>query len=281
MRAINYFGGKGHLLSRLLPHLNPPGIESFVDVFGGSASVILNREPSKCNTYNDKFEDVVHFFRVLRESGEELIRALELTPYSRQEYLESWPIQHPNDIERARMFFIRCMQSYGAHGHFHKHSAWPLSKTEYTQGVSQSLYRWISRVNGLAEVVVALKKIQIECLDFREIIAKYGQHGALLYLDPPYVLSTRTGSTRYALEMSDEDHIQMGGALIESECLWAISIYDCDLVRDIYRGHHFLNLGEAKVNNGRSKPEMLITNYSTVKMLPQLFNANALPAGVN
>jgi len=211
MRAINYFGGKGHLLSRLLPHLNPPGIESFVDVFGGSASVILNREPSKCNTYNDKFEDVVHFFRVLRESGEELIRALELTPYSRQEYLESWPIQHPNDIERARMFFIRCMQSYGAHGHFHKHSAWSLSKTEYTQGVSQSLYRWISRVNGLAEVVVALKKIQIECLDFREIIAKYGQHGALLYLDPPYVLSTRTGSTRYALEMSDEDHIQMGG----------------------------------------------------------------------
>ena len=47
--------------------------------------MLLNREPSPVETYNDVDGEVVNFFRVLREKPEELTRSIGLTPFSREE----------------------------------------------------------------------------------------------------------------------------------------------------------------------------------------------------
>lgn len=59
-------------------------------------------------TYNDLDGEVVNFFRVLRDSQEELIRAIGLTPFAREELriAAEEPIEGLTELERARRFLF-------------------------------------------------------------------------------------------------------------------------------------------------------------------------------
>ena len=54
-------------LAHVLPLLDMPNVVSYVEPFGGTASVLLNRHPAPLETFNDQRDDVVVFFRSLRE----------------------------------------------------------------------------------------------------------------------------------------------------------------------------------------------------------------------
>lgn len=82
--AFGWYGGKYSHLDWLLPLLPPA--HHYCEPFAGSAAVLLNREPSPVETYNDTDSEVVNFFRVLREQKDELIYAIGMTPFSREEY---------------------------------------------------------------------------------------------------------------------------------------------------------------------------------------------------
>ncbi len=105
--AFGWYGGKYSHLDWLLPLL--PATRHYCDVFGGSAAVLINREPSPVETYNDIDSELVNFFRVLRDRKDALIEAIGLTPFSREELtLACTPPDGPiSDLERARRFFVR------------------------------------------------------------------------------------------------------------------------------------------------------------------------------
>jgi DNA adenine methylase len=83
--AFGWYGGKFSHLDWLLPLLPPS--QHYCEPFGGSAAVLLNREPSPVETYNDIDSEVVNFFRVLRDQKDELVYAIGMTPFSREEYV--------------------------------------------------------------------------------------------------------------------------------------------------------------------------------------------------
>lgn len=85
MIAFGWYGGKYSHLEWLLPLL--PECHHYCEPFGGSAAVLLNRDPSPVETYNDLDGDVVNFFRVLREQKDELLYSIGMTPFSREEFL--------------------------------------------------------------------------------------------------------------------------------------------------------------------------------------------------
>ena len=110
--ALRWYGGKWSHLPWLLPRIDVEA-NHFVDVFGGSAVVLLNRKPAAIDTYNDIDGEVANFFRVLRDQGSQLIELLELTPFSREEFAIACA-EPPADIdalERARRFFVRAEQA--------------------------------------------------------------------------------------------------------------------------------------------------------------------------
>lgn len=74
------------MLGRLLP-LIPPH-HTYVEVFGGGAALLFNKEPSPVEVYNDIDGNLVNFFRVLRdpEKFQRFYQLLQLTPYSREEF---------------------------------------------------------------------------------------------------------------------------------------------------------------------------------------------------
>ena len=82
--VFGWYGGKFSHLDWLLPLL--PKCHHYCEPFAGSGAVLINREAAPVETYNDIDGDVVSFFRVLRDRHEELIRAIALTPFSREAY---------------------------------------------------------------------------------------------------------------------------------------------------------------------------------------------------
>jgi hypothetical protein len=71
--VFGWYGGKFSHLNWLLPLL--PGCHHYCEPFAGSAAVLLNRQPSPVETYNDMDGEVVNFFRVLRHHKDQLIEA--------------------------------------------------------------------------------------------------------------------------------------------------------------------------------------------------------------
>jgi DNA adenine methylase len=109
--AIRWYGGKFSHLDWLLPLL--PKCQHFCEPFGGSAAVLLNRDPSPVETYNDIDGDLVNFFKVLRDKPDELIEKLVFTPFSREEFRKAYELRGRTDlpeVERARLFFVRAEQ---------------------------------------------------------------------------------------------------------------------------------------------------------------------------
>ncbi len=214
---FSYYGGKYSHLDWLLPLI--PKTQIFVDCFGGSASVILNREPSPIMVFNDLNCDVVNFFEVLRDNPDELIRQLNLTLYSREEH-NRCRLDEPgiSRIEQARRFFVRIYQNFNSS----LEGGWAVNKKDNMS----RLKSWLSAINRLPELAAKLKSIQIECLPALELIKRYDSPDTFFYCDPPYLHNTRISIKDYGdYEMTDQAHVDLGCKLLQVQGQAAISGY--------------------------------------------------------
>ena len=247
--AFSWYGGKASHLGWLLPLL--PKTRHFVDLFGGSAAVLLNREPSQIETYNDLDKNLVNFFRVLREQPDELARLLSLTPYSREERkicLRSMR-EPPEDlsVEKARQFFVMAKQTPRGQAQMITDSelnAWRFTRNNIQNGMGVYNAQWQSGIDGLAAVAARLRNVQIENYPALDILRLYNDPGVLVYADPPYVHDTRRldKTSTYAHEMSVEDHIALAKALHNHKGLVALSGYPSPLYDDLYKDWHYIDV---------------------------------------
>ena len=259
IKSFQYLGGKFSYLPWLLPLL--PQTKHFVDVFGGSAVVLLNREPSQIETYNDINHKVVNFFKVLRDQPEQLISLLELTPHSKFEYDEAWFSETDSPLEQARKFFIRTNQSIWAAGGQSQKKGWAASIRDSRVKMSEKTNRWINSVESLRYIVNRLKQVQIECRDFRYILSKYNDPNCLLYLDSPYDQTYRS-NTIYEFDFCNQDFYDMQFFCKNTHSQIAISGYDTPFMNELFTDFN-KHIGPLRKNNRSLKPavECLWTNY--------------------
>ena len=231
--AFGWYGGKYSHLDWLLPCL--PSAHHYCEPFAGSAAVLLNREPSPVETYNDIDGEVVNFFKVLRDNKDELIEKIGLTPFSREEFALACELNPDiSDIERARRFFVRARQVRTGLAQTASVGRWANCKETSRAGMSGVVSRWLGGVNQLDQIANRLLRVQIENRPAIETIRLYDSESTLFYCDPPYVHSTRGDSRAYKYEMSDDDHIELAKVLNNVEGKVAISNYDCQLMDDLY-----------------------------------------------
>ncbi len=214
MRSIiTYYGGKGNSWRRIIPHFPPH--RTYVEPFGGAANVLLNKPPSAVEVYNDIDSNVVTIFRVLRDSPDEIRRALELTPYSREEYVRCLgPLDGLDDVEKARRLIVRYRQVFGGKGQTATPGRWSYAVARSSRGMAGTVSGWLSTIDAvLPAVVERFRRVQIENLPWQEIIRRYDTPETLFYCDPPYMLSTRNSHGDYAYEMTVEEHQELAEAL--------------------------------------------------------------------
>lgn len=273
--AFNYFGGKYSHLNFILKRL--PQTKSFVDVFGGSGVVILNKKPVKIETYNDLDSTVVNFFNILRNNSDELLEKIYLTPYSREEYWDCFKnINKGNEIERARRFFVTVNQSFN--GSYSRQTGWKMSTKQVRTLTSEALNRWLSKIPNLEIIIERLRKIQISNYDFRAVFEKFDSPDTLFYCDPPYPHETRSNNNEYRFEMSTQDHIELLELVLNLKGKIAISGYDNELYNEKLKSFH--------KSMAKPKPAMLFhsfrqevlwTNYNPDHIHSQGYLFHAIP----
>jgi DNA adenine methylase len=106
--AFRYHGAKWRLAKWIIGYF--PDHDCYVEPYGGSAAVLLQKGRSWLEVYNDKSRQVVNFFQVLREQTDDLVRAIELTPWAKAEW-ELAQVDDPDPVEAARRFYIRAYMS--------------------------------------------------------------------------------------------------------------------------------------------------------------------------
>lgn len=234
--AFGWYGGKFSHLDFILPHL-PGDATHFCDVFGGSAAVLINREPAEVETYNDLDSELVNFFAQLRDRGPDLIQAIGLTPFSREELQRACQYeQGVTDLERARRFYVRARQTRTGLAQTSSEGRWAHCVLTSRAGMAGAVSRWLGSVEGLSEIVQRLQRVQIENAPAIEVIRRYDTDDTLFYLDPPYVHSARGDAAAYCHEMTDEDHAELATTLGSIRGRAVLSGYRTPLYDELYAG---------------------------------------------
>jgi DNA adenine methylase len=209
-----WFGGKYRLAPKLVEFIPKHG--AYVEPFGGAASLLLAKPPSKIECFNDLDGGLVNFFRVLRDPKQfkEFRRLMDLTLYSRKQYyefrnaldmgLEADPVAY------ACKWFVVARQSFGGMWC----NSWSHTITSSSNYMASATSRYLSGINNLPKLVERIKRVLIENKDFEPLIERFDKEDVFFYCDPPYLPSTRGGG-KYRFEMSEQDHERLLDLLLE------------------------------------------------------------------
>lgn len=263
--VLRWFGSKTYMVKHILPLL--PQHYCYVEVFGGGASLLLNKPLSSVEVYNDIDSSVVDFFRVFQDcvQYERFKHKCMYTPYSKElylEYLQTWKSES-DLVERVHKWFVIVRMSFNGF----------IGKKGYAMSWQRNFANpFRICVDDMEQLVDRFRCIQIENSSWQIVLDKYDSEQTLFYLDPPYIPSVRKDKTVYQYEMSQHDHQNMIDRLnhIKGKVMlsgYPNQLYDGlswdrkDFATTCFSGHH------GKTNSNRT--ECLWMNYNPPQL--QLF----------
>ena len=258
---IKWVGGKSRLRKHIIALL--PQHSCYVEPFGGAAWVLFGKPRSDVEVLNDIDQELINFFRVVKEKPEELIASFELELVSRAEFdrLAGLDSSKLADVQRAHRFYYLIMAGWGGELDY------PRFQTSIKDGGGGN--RLIGALKTLRErltpVHARLRTVIIENLDWKACIERYDRPGAVMYIDPPYP----GNGVNYAHNMRDwNDHWELAHRLSTTQCKWILSSYDSPQTRELYSQYHIVPVqsfsGMHLDKNSRERflnEEVLITNY--------------------
>lgn len=219
---ITYYGAKGSLSEWIISYF--PEHHTYVDVFGGSGIILLRKERSPIEIYNDIDRMLSDLFKMLRYkiTTESLKKICDMTPYSRDEFNDSKYLSE-NTLENARRSMVRFNMSYAGNGRY-----FSTTVNDTILGIPSSVRRWNKRKEALMHAHERLQNIIVENEDFRKLIPRYDTPNTLFYLDPPYHMSKRDGKNRYIYEFKNKDHEDLIDILQKIKGTAVVSGYNCE-----------------------------------------------------
>jgi DNA adenine methylase len=259
--VLRYHGGKWRLAPWLIKQM--PEHLTYVEPFGGAASVLMRKERSKGEVYNDLDGNIVNLFRILREpeSAAELERLLRLTPFSREEFRASYepPV---SDIDAAWKAIVRSFMGFSTDAVTRGVKCGFRSRR--TKGILPSL-EWSTFADALPSFTQRLQGVVIECRNAFQIIAHYDSEDTFFLVDPPYVESTRgsgmgSGKHGYQHELSDNDHRMLGLLLRGIKGKVMICGYWSRLYEELYRDWRYAD-AKCYANGAHERHERIWMNY--------------------
>lgn len=281
---VSRVGNKTAIL-HILYALFPIQYGRFVDVFGGSGSVLLgNPEICPFEVYNDFDRNLANLFRCMKERTMAVIRELGFCHLNSREdfiairrffeneqfddkYLSEelrltqilFPPPEANeltemrkritadyDVRRAAMFLKLLRFSYSSSGKSYASQPFDIRK----------LFSLISQLQErMANVVV-------ENQDFETLIKHYDRPDAFFYLDPPY-FSTED---MYEVGFGWDDHVRLRDTLKNIKGRFLLSYNDCNEIRELYNGFSMFDFSRThsmaqRYEAGKEFKELLIGNY--------------------
>ena len=270
-QGVRYHGAKGRELAPwIIDHL-PADHDVYDESHCGMANILLRKERSPIEAINDRSGEVVNFFRVLREAADELINAIDLTPFAWDEWKLSYqPTGDP--VERARRFYVRAYLSIAGptssmtNPGFRRQKK--LSRGRDGRKTMTAAAKTFAQVDHLWAIAERLKGVTIENEDALKHIRRYDNPRTLFYVDPPYMPETRVRAAQsaYEHEMTAADHAELLETLNRLKGMAVLSGYRCPLYDDAL-GHWTRYDKRVRVNGEGSAVESLWLNPAAEEAL--------------
>jgi DNA adenine methylase len=233
--VLRWHGGKWKLAPWILTHF--PQHRTYVEPFGGAASVLLRKPRSYAEVYNDLDDWVVNLFRVLRDEAlaSRLIEQLRLTPFARIEFDAAHEIGEAagDPVELARRLVIRSFMGFGSNAHNGRSTGF---RANTSRSGTTPAKDWASYPDALAALMERLRGVVIENRDALAVMAAHDGDETLHYVDPPYMAETRSPANKYDLkyrmyrhELDDASHARLIDELRRLEGCVVLSGYPCPL----------------------------------------------------
>jgi DNA adenine methylase len=260
--VLRYHGGKWLLAEWITAHF--PAHEAYVEPFCGAASVLMRKVRAKHEVLNDRDDEVVNLFRILRDPMHScrLAEALRLTPFSRTEFNDAYlPTACP--IEQARRLIVRSFMGFASHAHNAE------SRTGFRSFIREThagpATDWANLPKHLEAFTERLRGVVVENRMATDLIPAQDHAGVLFYVDPPYPHSTRTFKARptgqvYRHELSDDDHRALAVVLRGVAGMVVLSGYPCALYdEELFPDWHRVER-RALADGARERTEVLWIN---------------------
>ncbi len=258
---FKWVGGKSRLRKQIIPLL--PSHSCYVEPFAGAAWVLFGKPPSDVEVLNDLDQEIVTFFRVVKEKPEQLIESFEWELVARAEFERLADLDPANltDIQRAHRFYYLIMAGWGGE------LKYPRFQTSISDGGHGN--RLIGALTTLRERIAPvhdrLKTVIIENLTWEKCIDRYDRPNTMMYIDPPYP----DNGCNYAYNMRDwADHQALADRLHKTQCKWILSSYDIPEIRALYPENYVVSVQSASGMKAKKEGservinrEVLITNY--------------------
>lgn len=255
--ALRWHGGKWNLAPWILGHFPPH--RCYVEPFGGAASVLIRKPRSYAEVYNDLDGDAVNLFRVLRSNrAGELVESVRLTPFARDEFREAYE-QSDDSVERARRLIVRSLMGFGSNGH----NRLTGFRSNSNRSGTTPARDWVNYPDALAQIIDRLQGVVIENRDAADVMAAHDTPQTLHYVDPPYVMATRSDAgSRYAHELTDDDHERLLAFLRTLEGVVVLSGYPHEIYDAVLSDWRRIERA-ALAGNAKPRTEVLWINRST------------------
>lgn len=254
--VLKYPGAKNRLAPWICGYI--PKHNVYLEPFAGSLAVLFNKTRSHIETVNDLDNEIVNFFSMLRDCGEELQQKISLTPYSRIEYENAYEMSEDN-LERARRFAVKCWMGFGC-GNLYKNGF----RTGQQSNSPNPAKAWSELSEIMYMAAERLKGVQIENLPALELINRYNTPDVFMYIDPTYLLGIRKKHL-YKYEMQDVEHEKLLTVLLKHPGKILLSGYDNDMYNDMLSNWKKV-YKDTVAEFGKKRTEILWMNYDEGQM---------------
>lgn len=235
--------------------------------------MLLRKPRAYGEIYNDLDDDVVGFFRVLRdpEQAGELIRRLRLTPFARDEFKDAYATGL-DPIEQARSLIVRSFMGFGSDG-FNREVKTGFRAQSNRVGTTPA-HDWANYPDCLLRVIERIGGVVIEHRPALQVMQAHDDPDTLHYADPPYMPETRSGKGRaggvryhaYRHELTDADHAELLAGLKALAGMVVLSGYPAPLYDDALKG--WMRVERKSLADGaRPRIEVLWLNPACVERL--------------
>lgn len=194
-------GGKMDSASKIHPHL--PYRNSYIEPFGGAGTILLQRNESSLEVFNDRFSGVCCFYRVIRTAAglAALHERLSLICHSREEFetcRDTWN-NTEDEVERAAKWWFSHQCSFTKKAQ---------SFARSTKGKNQTGNSLRNNLQWFEPTHRRLRNVIIENQDWRLIFKDYDNSKAVFYCDPTYV-SYAKGMYKHEMTVADHQDLVM------------------------------------------------------------------------
>lgn len=264
---VKWVGGKRQLMFELLKNM-PKSYNRYFEPFIGGGALFFELQPEQAYI-SDMNEELINLYSVVQDNVYELIKDLSKHEVSKEYFLEIRNIDRTeqytelSDVERASRFIylnrtcFNGMYRVNSQGQFNV----PFGHYKNPRIIDE---------NNLLNCSELLKKTEIKCADFSEILTKV-KKGDLVYFDPPYVPLNETSSftsyTKDGFDINMQFKLRdVCDELDNNGVKFMLSNSDTKLVNELYVNYEIKKVFASRQINanadGRGKiTEVLVRNY--------------------